>query len=277
MQRVKVESSEGGGRTHTRWRYVDSLGRAMLTLDQADPSTGDEGQWVVSGMPRRLGGLVKAVYEPWFYSGDPASHPLAPLTSTSTRYEHEPFGRVSAVHALDGTLTHQRVYRALGVEDIDAAGRVTVTTLNGHGRIERSTIRTPGDELRTFFAYEVDGAVASVVQFHSADQAVVRRWFLHDSLGRTVLNVEPNTSTMPFFGPISDIRAWRYAYDDAGQLVGTSDARGCGKNIAYDGLGRPVAEDFSPCLSSQEDYSPETPRCCALTTRPKADKRPTSA
>jgi RHS repeat-associated protein len=255
VQRVKVESSEGGGRTHTTWRYVDSLGRAMLTLDQADPSAGDEGQWVVSGMPRRSGGLVKAVYEPWFYSGDPASHPLAPLTSISTQYEHEPFGRVRAVHALDGTLTHQRVYRALGVEDIDAAGRVTVTTLNGHGRIVRSAVRTPGDELRTRFVYEVDGEVASILQTHSADGMVVQRWFQYDSLGRNVLNVEPNTST-PFVGVISQPHAWRYAYDDAGQLVGTSDARGCGKNIVYDGLGRPVAEDFSPCLSSQEDYSP---------------------
>ncbi len=63
----------------------------------------------------------------------------------------------------------------------------------------------------------------------------------YDSLGRMVLNVEPNTSenfttttrTCP-----NDLQAWRYAYNDAGDLVGTSDARGCGENFQYDGAGR---------------------------------------
>jgi hypothetical protein len=27
------------------------------------------------------------------------------------------------------------------------------------------------------------------------------------------------------------LKAWRYAYNDAGDLIGTSDARGCGKNF----------------------------------------------
>jgi len=255
VQRVKIETSQGGGRTHTTWRYVDSLGRAMLTLSQADPSAGDEGQWVVSGMPKRLGGLVTDVYEPWFYSGDPANHPLAALTPTSTRFEYDPFGRMNVVRALDGTLISQRVYRALGVEDIDAAGRVGVTTLNGHGRIVRSTVRTPVDNITTNFMYEVDGQLSSLEQVHSADSTRVMRWFQYDSLGRNVSNVEPNTSTILADVFVVVSHSWRYAYDDAGQLVGTSDARGGGKNIYYDGLGRPVAEDFSPCLSSQEDYS----------------------
>lgn len=254
VQRVKVESVEGPGRTRTTWKYVDALGRGVLTLAEADPSAGDGGQWIVSGLSRRSGGVVKEVYEPWFYSGDPASHPLTPPTTSSTRYEHDVFGRVSAVHALDGSLTRQRVYRALGAEDIDAAGRVVVTTLNGHGRVVRSAVRAPGDERRTDYVYEVDGQLASIVQSHSADSTIVRRWFQHDSLGRVVMNVEPNSST-GFASAYSVPHAWRYAYDDAGQLVGTSDARGCGKNIAYDALGRAVAEDFSPCLGSQDNYS----------------------
>ena len=52
------------------------------------------------------------------------------------------------------------------------------------------------------------------------------------------------------------MRSWRYAYDDADHLVATSDARGCGENLHYDRMGRIVAEDFSPCLDSQEPYTP---------------------
>ena len=41
----------------------------------------------------------------------------------------------------------------------------------------------------------------------------------------------------------------------AGQLVGTSDARGCGENIAHDAVGRILAEDYSPCENSQPTYT----------------------
>ena len=88
--------------------------------------------------------------------------------------------------------------------------------------------------------YEVDGELVS------------------DTLGRRLLNVEPNTSS-PFVASLpadlSSLRAWRYAYDDAGDLVGTSDARGCGTNYHYDATGRLLAEDYSPCTEGHADYS----------------------
>ena len=66
-----------------------------------------------------------------------------------------------------------------------------------------------------------------------------------DSLGRLMLNKEPNTGNN-----------WRYVWDDAGRLVGTSDARGCGVNYHYDGLSRLIGEDYSHCLTSQPAYTP---------------------
>ncbi len=80
----------------------------------------------------------------------------------------------------------------------------------------------------------------------------------YDSLGRMVLNVEPNTSIG--FTPLpttnlSGLSAWRYAYDDAGNLVGTSDARGCGANYTYDAGGRITGEDYSPCTEDQASYT----------------------
>ena len=80
----------------------------------------------------------------------------------------------------------------------------------------------------------------------------------YDSLGRMVLNVEPDTTAGFNPSPGTDpdsMKAWRYAYDDAGDLVGTSDARGCGANYLYDAAGRLLAEDYSPCEDSQPAYS----------------------
>jgi len=66
------------------------------------------------------------------------------------------------------------------------------------------------------------------------------RWLQWDSYGRLTENHEPNTGGAG--------AGWRYVYDSENRVVGSSDARGCGKNIHYDALGRVLAEDFSPCL-----------------------------
>ena len=59
---------------------------------------------------------------------------------------------------------------------------------------------------------------------------------------------------MPDVSTVGRLRAWRYAYNDAGDLVGTSDARGCGVNFHYDGAGRLLAEDYSPCEAQHAEY-----------------------
>src|SRR5262249_30473931 len=78
---------------------------------------------------------------------------------------------------------------------------------------------------------------------------------------RMVLNAEANTSEGFSADPRAStgMHSWRYAYDDAGHLVGTSDARGCGKNVHYDRLSRVVAEDYSPCLIAQDPYTAYLP------------------
>src|SRR5690606_2598507 len=86
----------------------------------------------------------------------------------------------------------------------------------------------------------------------------VVRWLRYDSLGRLVLNAEPNTSTgftSDYNQDPSTIKAWRYAYNDLGQLVGVSDSRGCGVNLFFDRASRPIAEDYSPCLDHHPAYT----------------------
>ena len=134
--------------------------------------------------------------------------------------------------------------------------------MDGHGRqveaIER--VRAGGvlEQRRLLSEYLPSGELRRVIQRRSGSPDVVRR-MRYDSLGRMVLNAEPNASTGFSPDPATDpsaIKAWRYAYNDAGDVVGASDARGFGVNYHYDAAGRLLADDDSPCPEEHAAYSP---------------------
>ncbi len=263
--RVRTTTAFGPAsfQVHTTWRVIDGFGQSILQLDEADRSAGDEGDWIVSGLPDRdaLGRVVRS-YLPGFYTGDPAVYSLARSTSATFRQtDYDNFGHVNAVHDVDGKIVARSRYRGLAVDSSDeqqlAVGLKTTTYRDGHGRVVRVRRDLQKDFRQVDVAYQATGEIASVTQSHQGGAPVVR-WMQYDSFGRMVLNAEPNTSTgfSPDPTQASGMKAWRYVYDDAGELVATSDARGCGENFYYDAGGRLVAEDFSPCLRSQPDYSP---------------------
>src|SRR5262249_25469583 len=134
--------------------------------------------------------------------------------------------------------------------------------VDGHGRtvsaIERVHVTGGIEEHGTSTSYLPTGEPAVITRSQPGSPSVVR-WMRYDSMGRMVLNVDPNTTTSfnaaPPTNP-SSMKAWRYAYDRLGQLVGTSDARGCGKNLYYLADGRLLGEDYSPCCAEHPDYSP---------------------
>jgi YD repeat-containing protein len=110
----------------------------------------------------------------------------------------------------------------------------------------------------TLLSYEATGELLSRTQRHvgaNPDDIVVHQAF-YDTLGRRVRSVEANSSIQKVVGKQLVMQGWIYAYNDNGDLVGTSDARGCGENFIYDKLGRLIAEDYSPCTKEQEPYSP---------------------
>ena len=134
---------------------------------------------------------------------------------------------------------------------------------DGHGRDAVVTERIhdgnniESRETRTTYLPTGEPETISRVRVGKADAPVVR-WMRYDTQGRRVFNVEPNTSVGFNPDPTTSadaIQAWRYAYNDAGDLVGTSDARGCGANYLYDAAGRLVVEDYAPCTASQQAYS----------------------
>ena len=252
------------------WAYVDGMGRTILALDQADPLNGDGGDWVAAGLTEydQKGAAMRA-YLPWFYTGSPQTFLLKSAPPTNyQRQRYDAFGRLIETYGLDGQITLRNTYHALSQDASDAADLAAGPHANtpasavkdGHGRALSMTERIHAgniiEERLTSTQYLPTGEPTVITRTRGGDKVV--RWMRYDSLGRMVLNVEPNTTKNFNADPTTDpsaLEAWRYAYDDNGELVGVSDARGCGENVAYDAGGRLLAEDYSPCLDSQAVYS----------------------
>ncbi|MBN2192873.1 MAG: hypothetical protein JW751_08655, partial [Polyangiaceae bacterium] len=197
---------------------------------------------------------------------------MAPATSYGSQ-RYDAFGRQVQTYDVDGTVTLQSVYHALSTDLYDAAdlqpgshqGNYASTRSDGHGRAIRTTERAHASgaiEARFIeTSYLATGEPFRITRRRALAADSVTRWMRYDSLGRMVLNVEPNTSAGFEPDPNAEapvggsLKAWRYVYDHQGALVGTSDARGCGVNFAHDAAGRLLGEDYSPCEAWPPAYS----------------------
>jgi RHS repeat-associated protein len=269
-----ARSVADAGTTET-WTFHDGFGRRVATLRTGDPSAGDGGPWIVSGVTEYdREGHPRRVERDWFYAGAPLALPAQSAAPTApwTETRYDAFGRPVQQLALDGSLVAQTVHHALSSDVLDAldlaggADPTPATTVkDGHGRVTAVTERLHvqgGKQANTqVTSYSPAGDVESVTRTTDSGPPPVVRWMVCDSLGRRVLNVEPDTATgnlAPGAAP-SAVHAWRYAYDDEGDLVGTSDARGCGVSYFYDAAGRVLGEDYSPCLVAHAPYTPADP------------------
>jgi len=245
------------GQYQEQWEYSDGFEAPIASLESADPAAGDGGKWILHSLADRsqLGAIVRT-HQTEFYNGDASAFDVNYQSGQPfERLEYDNFGRVQMRYALDGTPAvkvehHPLVTTRWDAEDLDPASAhrdtpITVTT-DGHGRVIATSeiFHNPAASRLTQVEYLATGEITRVTRSSGDGQPSYTRAVVYDTLGRLVANEEPNTGD------------WRYAYNDAGDVVGTSDARGCGKNVAHDGAGRVIAEDFSPCLNSQSDYSP---------------------
>ncbi len=277
---AQVGATEADNTRRDTFAYVDGMGRAVVTIDEADPSAGDGGAWIVSGLTNRdAKGATERAYLAAFYDGDPRAYPLALAPSTPySRQRYDAFGRAVQAFGLDGEVTLQSSYHALSADHADAAdlmpgphqGTPASAVQDGHGRTTVVTERIHNggsiEARETVTTYRATGEPLTITRVREgASDAPVVRWLAYDSLGRMVANVEPDTTKNFTPTPVAialapgTMKTWRYAYDDNGDLVGTSDARGCGTNYAYDAGGRIVSEDYSPCTAAQVAYSAPTP------------------
>jgi RHS repeat-associated protein len=261
------------------YAYVDGFGRTLATLSEADPSDGDGGTWVVGGLVEwDQKSAVAKKYLEFFSDVEPMafSYASAPTTKYG-RQRYDAFGRQVQTFDLDGTITLQSQYHALSTDLWDAADLETgphhstyaSERKDGHGRTIATTERFRHNgaiqlrEVRTMYLPSGEPEVITRVNV-TGGGTPVQRWMQYDSLGRMVLNAEPNTSKdwVPAVASTADVpsemKAWRYLYNAAGDLIGTSDARGCGQNFLYDGAGRIKGEDYVPCEAHHAPYTAPT-------------------
>ncbi len=211
-----------------------------------------------------VAGQLETIRRPWVFTADPivtANNVIGlPIPPDNMYYQitYDGFGRKVSVTEAQMTVFAQKIsqkkYFPLAVESRDAEQLKTGglhekafqrVEFDGRGQPKRllQHLANPRTEdIVTTVAYRPTGEPGTITR--SDGGLTYQRSMEYDSLGRLVVNREPNTGNN-----------WRYVWDDADQLVGTSDARGCGVNLYYDGLGRPVGEDYSPCLASQHAYT----------------------
>ncbi len=262
------------------YAFVDGFGRTLATLTEGEgQDAGGADAWIVSGrLEHDAKGAVRRKYIEQYWAGagaDPLTFDInAPATSRYGSQRYDAFGRQVQTYDVDGTVTLQSVYHALSTDLYDAAdlepgphqNTYASARKDGHGRAVITTERAHAggavEARHVVTEYLPTGEPRVITRRRGAD--AVTRWMQYDSLGRMVLNVEPNTTgdyqPPPPRGsapgdPSSWPTAWRYAYNDAGDLVGTADARGCGVNFHYDGAGRLLLEDYIPCQPEHQGYT----------------------
>lgn len=278
------------------YRFVDGFGDTVASLD---PSGIPGMVWTVSGLHQRYQNGLRAVeYKPFdtttigaatFYPSPPKSFVAWPTPTRTFTYDgagrvvsqtdfqnalslyvyHFGVGLPKAVMIEPNGLTGTTAAASVQVFDPQqSTAQLSSTTIYSDflGRTIETDVHLnngPSDVTAdnvTGVTYNSVGQPTLIVQPNPGGQQSYTRWMQYDSLGRLVFNAEPNTSSagsQPLQS--TSFPAWTYAYNDAGQLVGTSDARGCGENIFYDGLGRLQAEDYSPCQASQPAYTRADP------------------
>jgi RHS repeat-associated protein len=257
---------------------TDALGRPvveMATGGAADP----EGTWICTGLTQRdAKGHVSLAYAPYSTTAAPGLVPPVVPGMPARKFDYDPFSRIADAYDLDGTIVAHYRYNALSRDTFDfnamaalangGAPMYSTVRFDGHGRIIESDERTgngggatgnSADTIATQVTYQATGEPLTITRSSAASGTnTYARTMQYDSLGRLVSNVEPNTSSSEIVNKLTGpVRiGWRYAYDLNGQLVGTSDARGCGVNYTYDNIGREVSEDYLPCEpSTQAPYT----------------------
>ena len=241
----------------------NGLGETVLAFDQ-----GDHNDWIIHDWTEsNSAGQVVSLRRPQPYLGDPVvlattlTGVSLPNSATQFELSYDDFGR--PVHASEAGVGFsqelwRRRYLPLALETQDAAqltpgsphsGAYQRAEYDGRGHqiqtVQHLTTPVTGD-LVTTTSYTALGQPETITR--TGPGVTYSRSLVYNTLGQLMLNREPNTGNN-----------WRYAWDDAGRLVGTSDARGCGENLFYDGLGRVLGEDYSPCLASQAAYSAPAP------------------
>jgi RHS repeat-associated protein len=265
------------------WSYVDGLGRTRVTVTEGEEHpTGQQTEWIATGYASfDTKGAARESFPPAFIPWVPgATHPQPlvaacpgtdtidctdnPICPTMTRYDA--FGRAREQVLADGTITRTAYLGPLTTaaydgNDTDGTSLLkdtpTYTRKDGHGRVlevealyKDAAGGNPASHF-TGYAYDPLGNLVvlttCVTGAREADCApgdLIVKHQAFDSLGQRREIDDP------------DAGLWRFVYDEAGNLVESTDGKWNGgpepgSKIAYgyDAANRIVVEQCVSCVS----------------------------
>jgi YD repeat-containing protein len=200
-----------------------------------DPATSDGFAEIVSTTEYDALGRATAAFVPCFDGASDSRAPHCSALATLTGYDG--LGRITQVTppGLPPTTTS---YAGLTVTVTDANGNLTRTTSDilGHVVAVERYWNTTGEWLASRNQVDAEGQVRA-----SSDPAGNTLLLAYDGLGRKIAMNDP------------DLGAWYYAYDENGNLVGRSDAKGQQITMYYDPLNRLTLKDLPPAGPGSED------------------------
>jgi RHS repeat-associated protein len=219
--------------------YLDGLGRAVATVQQGDPASGNV---LACTIPDGAGKPVRASI-PMFIQGK-APDCASPALWTTTAYDV--YGRVTIKRRPSGpdgsgiattTITYPdtRTARITYAAGSASAYEKDVSTRLLHGRRVVDKVIVPAEKATTQLGYDAFGRLVSAVDPPTKDNpSGVANTVAYDSLGRviTVANPDQNTTGAGV--------ALAREYGADGLLRATTDAKGQKTVFTYDGLARPL-------------------------------------
>jgi RHS repeat-associated protein len=231
---VKVKTKTDATNWKEATSFYDGVGRTIKT--QLKDLNGD----VFSETEYDNMGRVKRVTNP-YRSGETV------LWTTNT---YDDLGRIRSVTTPD-TAQFQTEYGisdsgAIGTTktNTDQAGRKRRGISDGLGRMVRVIEDPDHQNLMTDYVFDTLGNLRKTTQGEQS------RYFLCDSLGRVLYSKQPEQEDNASFVAtdlITSHAAWsaKFTYDDNGNNVSMTDARGITVSVVYDRLNRLILRDYS--------------------------------
>src|SRR5215217_2882077 len=208
---------------------ADMLGRIVLTEQTED---GVNYSIYARKAYEQMGKII--------YTSNPMRYNVSSNTDGWTRVTRDNAGRVTEVATFGGvtqpastgtagiyTGSITTSYTAETVTITDQAGKQRKSASNALGRVTQLYEDPSGLNYLTSYDYDVFGNLRHVYQ------GAQTRTFNYDSLSRLRSAVNPESGTI------------NYMYDDNGNLLTRTDARGVVSTYAYDALNRPTTRSYS--------------------------------
>ncbi|MDA1314581.1 MAG: polymorphic toxin type 33 domain-containing protein [Acidobacteria bacterium] len=177
------------------------------------------------------------------YRVDRTSNPFRGSPTDWTTTDYDALGRVIKITHPDGSMATTS-YSANVTTVIDEAGKDRQTTTDALGRLTQ-VIEDPGAgglAYATNYAYDDLGNLTRVTQGSQI------RTFGYDSLSRLLCASNPESrigNPLCDASPLPTTGVDRFAYDDNGNLLTKTDARGITITTGYDGKNRPLQTTYT--------------------------------